>query len=158
MLTWLGTQVVPALQHPAGPAQAHEHLTQLTADLIKADTSLPAHLGIPARPGPATTPGPATSPGVTPSTVRLNRPSTVSSLQSAVPTAPPASPAASPAPGPAPVAASTPSPAPSPVAPAGPAPSPLVTSGADAEVTAALLPVAPSPASGTSGISSTTGT
>jgi uncharacterized protein YukE len=44
-LTWLGTQVLPAFQHPADPAQARQFLTQLTADLIRADTSLPSQMG-----------------------------------------------------------------------------------------------------------------
>jgi uncharacterized protein YukE len=30
VLTWLGTQVLPAFQHPADPGQARQYLTQLT--------------------------------------------------------------------------------------------------------------------------------
>ncbi|HEX3751198.1 MAG TPA: hypothetical protein VHW06_11615, partial [Streptosporangiaceae bacterium] len=56
-LTWLGTQVLPTFQHPADPAQAHQYLAQLTADLIQADTSLPAHIGTPSSTGPAPSTG-----------------------------------------------------------------------------------------------------
>jgi uncharacterized protein YukE len=42
VLTWLGTQVLPALNRPATPAQARQFLTHLTTALIQADRSLPA--------------------------------------------------------------------------------------------------------------------
>ena len=41
VLTWLGTQVLPALNHPATPTQARQFLTHLTAALTQADNSLP---------------------------------------------------------------------------------------------------------------------
>src|SRR6202012_4797692 len=68
VLTWLGTQVVPAVQHPADPARAHEFLTQLTADLIRADTSLPSHIGTPASIGPLASTGLSASTGPAAST------------------------------------------------------------------------------------------
>jgi uncharacterized protein YukE len=67
VLTWLGTQVVPALNRPATPAQARQFLTRLTTDLIQADASLPALIGS-TSPGVTTRPG-VTSPGVTTSTI-----------------------------------------------------------------------------------------
>ena len=110
VLTWLGTQVLPAFQHPADPAQAHQYLTQLTTDLIQADTALPAHIGTPASAGPAA------STGVTAGTTRVTRPTTtVSSLQSATPAPVPGSPAASPAPNSMPFTASASSAAPRPM-------------------------------------------
>ena len=41
VLTWLGTQVLPALNHPATPTQARQFLTHLTTALTQADNSLP---------------------------------------------------------------------------------------------------------------------
>ena len=55
VLTWLGTQVLPALNHPATPTQARQFLTHLTTALTQADNSLPT---ITAAKG-------TTSPGVT---------------------------------------------------------------------------------------------
>ncbi|HEY2280241.1 MAG TPA: hypothetical protein VGI00_17920 [Streptosporangiaceae bacterium] len=54
VLTWLGTQVLPALNHPATPTQARQFVAHLTAALTQADKSLPA-----------ITPVRTTSPGVT---------------------------------------------------------------------------------------------
>jgi hypothetical protein len=147
VLTWLGTQVVPALQHPADPAQAHDYLTQLTADLIRADTSLPSHIGSPGITGvPASTRPPVSTrlpvnaglssptPHVssthpvspkTPAspTSATHHTTTVSSLQSAAPTPAPgasmANTTSSSAPAPTPPAGSATSPAPTPVALAG---------------------------------------
>ena len=45
VLTWLGTQVVPAFRDPADSSQAQTYLTQLSAALIRANTALPTQLG-----------------------------------------------------------------------------------------------------------------
>lgn len=45
VLTWLGTQVLPAFQHPADPAQARQYLTELSACLVRANSSLPSQIG-----------------------------------------------------------------------------------------------------------------
>ena len=67
VLTRLGTQVLPAFQHPADPAQARQYLTQLTADLIRADAALPTHIGTPSASTSRPT-IPASSPSQTAST------------------------------------------------------------------------------------------
>jgi hypothetical protein len=150
VLTWLGTQVVPAFQHPADPAQAHEYLTQLTADLIRADTSLPAHIGTPASTGPAPSAGVTVSTGVTASSTRITRPTTtVSSLQSAAPAPVPGSPVAGPAPNSMPVTASAPSAAPSPMALASTTPGTPISTG----VSTTSAPAATSEAATTSATS-----
>ena len=58
VLTWLGTQVLPAFQHPATPTQARQFLTHLTTALSQADKSLPTLIG-------STTSEGTTSPGGT---------------------------------------------------------------------------------------------
>jgi hypothetical protein len=173
VLTWLGTQVIPTLQHPADPAQAHAYLTQLTADLIRADTSLPSHIGARGPVASATVP---TSTGATASIIHPTRPktpasttrpthptTTVSSLQSAAPTPTPGTPTTTPAPNATPVASSTPSTPPAPTittvsSDAVPAPvtSTAVASAdpADTEAIAAYLPLAPSLPTGTTTSSS----
>ena len=45
VLTWLGTQVLPAFQHPADPAQARQYLSELSACLVRANSSLPSQIG-----------------------------------------------------------------------------------------------------------------
>jgi hypothetical protein len=172
VLTWLGTQIVPAFQHPADPAQTHDHLTQLTADLIRADTSLPSHIGSPGSTGVPTT-GVAVSttyPGSLKTPVSTTSPrhptATVSSLQSAAPTPTPGASVATPAPSVSPVAGAAPSPAPGPVVLASGAPtSPASSTTPDSSITAtapsasaqveaaAYLPLAPSLPTGTSGSS-----
>jgi hypothetical protein len=45
VLTWLGTQVVPAFRDPADSSQAQKYLTQLSAALVRANTALPTQIG-----------------------------------------------------------------------------------------------------------------
>ncbi len=148
VLTWLGTQVLPALNRPATPTQARQFLTHLTTALTQADKSLPAITskgttspGVTISPG-VTRPGVTTRPGAaasTTSTISHSRPiiltSTTSHSGQVSPigtplTAGPTHPAsqvsslqsAAPVPNPAPIAPVTASPAPA--AAAGPAPTP----------------------------------
>ncbi len=116
-LTWLGTQVLPAFQHPADPAQARQFLTQLTADLIQADTSLPSQLGTAAPVGSTSHTHPARN---TSHTLLLSH------LQSVSPTPAPGAPAAT--------ASSAP-----PSVPAAPAAVPLAASAASLVLPAVAL-------------------
>ena len=50
VLTWLGTQVVPAYRDPASGSQAQQYLTALSAALARANATLPPEIGAP---GPA---------------------------------------------------------------------------------------------------------
>ncbi|HEY2239477.1 MAG TPA: hypothetical protein VGI21_11840 [Streptosporangiaceae bacterium] len=74
VLTWLGTQVVPAFRDPSDPRQAQQYLTSLSAALVRANGALPPEIGgagtaqlASATPGPASnspaSPGNPTSPG-----------------------------------------------------------------------------------------------
>jgi hypothetical protein len=115
VLTWLGTQVLPALNHPATPTQARQFLTHLTTALIQADTSLPAQIGGTTSPASHSDQG---NPTGTPLISGLKHPaSQVSSLQSAAPVPNAASTAATTAPlAPSPAPSSAPTPVPSPIA------------------------------------------
>ena len=73
VLTWLGTQVLPALNRPATPTQARQFLTHLTTALTQADKSLPAitskgttspgvTIQPPSRPAPESPPDPELPP------------------------------------------------------------------------------------------------
>jgi uncharacterized protein YukE len=151
-LTWLGTQLRPAFQHPADPAQARAYLTQLTTDLVRADASLPDHLGTADSQGPGGTPihptTPAQSTTLTQTTSTTTPRSPVSRLQAVTPTPAPTPEAATPASGPAPLAAPAPSPMPGPVLLAGAPPrqpttsDPAITT-SDVEGMPATTPVAP---------------
>jgi uncharacterized protein YukE len=121
VLTWLGTQVLPALNRPATPTQARQFLTHLTTALTQADKSLPA----------ITSKG-TTSPGAT-NRHRVTRPGAAAStsLQSAAPV-----------PNPAPIAPATASPAPA--AAPGPAPTPGPIALANVPLTTGTTATAPS--------------
>jgi uncharacterized protein YukE len=67
VLTWLGTQVVPAFRDPSDARQAQQYLASLSAALVRANGALPAEIGVSgtaqlasAAPGPA--PGNSSSP------------------------------------------------------------------------------------------------
>ena len=47
VLTWLGTQVVPAFRGPAGAGQAQQYLTGLSTALVRANGALPPEIGGP---------------------------------------------------------------------------------------------------------------
>jgi hypothetical protein len=121
VLTWLGTQVLPAFQHPATPAQARDHLTRLTTALIRADAALPTEIGAPTQAkAPSTTSTKRHIRNDSPinTTGSVHPASPVSSLQSATPAPAPDPPAATPtssAPSPAPGASAT-TPVPGPMA------------------------------------------
>ncbi|HEX4255908.1 MAG TPA: hypothetical protein VH089_12505 [Streptosporangiaceae bacterium] len=60
VLTWLGTQVVPAFRDPSDAGQAQQYLTSLSAALVRANGALPPEIGgsgtaqlASATPGPA---------------------------------------------------------------------------------------------------------
>ncbi len=60
VLTWLGTQVVPAFRDPSDARQAQQYLTSLSAALVRANGALPPEIGVSgtaqlasAAPGPA---------------------------------------------------------------------------------------------------------
>ena len=148
VLTWLGTQVRSALNHPATPTQARQFLTQLTTALIQADHFLPT----------VTPAKGATSPGVTSrhpvptppgrsglSTTRrpastTNPAAPISGLQSApVPTSAATAPAVA---GPAPAAAPVPTPTPGPIALAPVPPAPGRATAAASREAATATPVA----------------
>jgi uncharacterized protein YukE len=144
VLTWLGTQVLPAFQHPATPAQARDHLTNLTAALLQADTALPATIGTPATPrtgaglsttSPRITVSPRTtvshsSPVILTGTTSHSAPASPIGTPLAPGPAHPTSPvsslqSAAPVPNAGPSAATTTVPAPAPSPPPSPAPAPI---------------------------------
>jgi uncharacterized protein YukE len=46
VLTWLGTQVVPAVRDPSDARQAQQYLTSLSAALVRANGALPPEIGV----------------------------------------------------------------------------------------------------------------
>jgi len=46
VLTWLGTQVVPAFRDPSDARQAQQYLTSLSAALVRANGALPPEIGV----------------------------------------------------------------------------------------------------------------
>ncbi len=89
VLTWLGTQVVPAFRHPADATQAQQYLTDLSAALVRANGTLPPEIGLsgtaqlasaaagPAGPG---SPGSAADPGSGGSGLASDNPASTSNL------------------------------------------------------------------------------
>jgi hypothetical protein len=170
VLTWLGTQVLPALNHPATPTQARQFLTHLTTALVQADKSLPALIGstspgVTISPGVSTSPGVTNSPGVTIRTTSIishSKPviltSTTSQSGQVSPIGTPLTPgpthpasqvsslqSAAPVPNPAPITQTAPTPAsPAPVAAAGPAPAPGPIALANVPPTTSTTAAAPS--------------
>ncbi|HEY2521862.1 MAG TPA: hypothetical protein VGJ19_17275 [Streptosporangiaceae bacterium] len=70
VLTWLGTQVVPAFRDPSDARQAQQFLTSLSAALVRANGALPPEIGVSdtaqlasAAPGPGPAPSNPASPG-----------------------------------------------------------------------------------------------
>jgi hypothetical protein len=63
VLTWLGTRILPSFRPLTDPAQAQKHLSELSAHLVTANSSLPTQIGGPATAQLASSPGPAPHPG-----------------------------------------------------------------------------------------------